>query len=129
MPFDNKEFDSPLIFTPGKEGLRKLAYLLRQQMPAKFEWKYGVVYAESECGTAGCAMGLARFVWPEAAAAIPLLFRGTATDAATVARLFDMPLEVAEDIFFFGYACKSRRHSEIKPVAVADAIDKYLASP
>jgi hypothetical protein len=57
MPFDGTE-------TPALRRAR-LIEVLRSPMPNTWKWDFGVTEEEHECGTAGCALGLARQLWPE----------------------------------------------------------------
>jgi hypothetical protein len=126
MPFDSTPIFDPLTFSPGREGLRKLARLLRHGMPAQFRWDFRTIGAE-ECGTHGCAIGLARAVWPEAREAMP----GKAESwSREVADTFGMSHAKAYEIFFDPTTYR-RRWGEmhlVTPADVADAIEKFLAS-
>lgn len=162
MPFDFKatdqqvEHSTPVLppFATGWQGLRNLAYVLRNPVlwPANYRWNFGFVEAayygkklgfarkhwwsfvqetivddtSSPCGTQGCSIGIGRLVWPE--------FREL-TDRSTehpekIARMFGMPWDRARDIFLvansahYGHKCGN---ADITPGMVADAIDSYLA--
>ena len=65
MPFDGKDGQEPFPYIPGPEGLRMLARALRAPMPEGFGWDFGTKYQNDECGTVGCAMGLAKTLWFE----------------------------------------------------------------
>jgi hypothetical protein len=49
----------------GHERLAELARALdhEEEWRSKIEWDYNVVEMETRCGTAGCAIGLARALW------------------------------------------------------------------
>ncbi len=130
MPFDSapEQADDLLTFSPGREGLRKLATLLRMQMPPRFRWNFMKVRVQdNKCGTVGCAIGLAMTTWPEVASAIPISGSGEkfTDEGSAVARLFNMPVIEAFRIFYSGrlYEC----FGNATPTDVADAIDAYLA--
>lgn len=64
MPFDGKDFDLEIdIYTLRR---RKLCEALRKPMPEgfRFEWVEPNL-AREDCGTVGCARGLAQIVFPE----------------------------------------------------------------
>jgi hypothetical protein len=63
VPLDATGFEAlPRVIVPeSPEGkLRRLITALREPMPDRFEWDFGIVHARRHCGTAGCAMGLAK---------------------------------------------------------------------
>ena len=118
MPFDSTPIFDPLTFSLGREGLRKLSYLLRHpEMWSRFEWNFEYVdgpVTKHDCGTAGCALGLAGLMWPghdrifdfaesekDQAALFPVFYQNY---------IYDKPWE------------------NVMAVDVADAIDRYLAT-
>lgn len=108
-------------FVRGNEGLRQLSKALRGEMPQGFTWDFWVVEAKDfeGCGTVGCALGLARQLWPKE-------FQGVcAADAAH--KNFDMTYEAVRRIFFGRGAYSDAANEEITPAMVADEIDRYLA--
>jgi hypothetical protein len=134
MPFDFKagaperlskgaEQSVPVLppFATGRQGLRNLAYVLRN--PAlwreRHDWFFGLVCVESSCGTSGCAIGIAMSVWPE----IDRLVRSD----ELVTDLFGMSYRDAGRIFFSWASYGKRSPNGITPGMVADAIDAYLA--
>lgn len=122
MPFDlSPEFD-PLVFTPGREGLRKLAWVLRHpETWPKHEWNFGTIYESTSCGTVGCAMGLAAAMWPEHIGARPCT--AILEDALGIPEPALEKLFVSAPTEYYG----GKRFTEIEPKDVADAIDSYLA--
>jgi hypothetical protein len=122
MPFDaTPTIDNPLTFSPGKEGLRKLAYVLRhKELWLKHKWNFMTPFRETECGTVGCALGIARVMWPE-----KIIANGRICEQ--LAAQFDMSPSAASDIFHGGAFTHMEIH-HITPVVVADAIDRYLAT-
>jgi hypothetical protein len=126
MPFDSapQQADDLLTFTPGREGLRKLATLLRMQMPPTFEWDYAYSEITSECGTQGCAFGLCRVMWPESFEKERRGFR-MVTQMAT---RFGLSFDDSRELFQSSYGRESaHKWSNVRPAEVADAIDAYLA--
>lgn len=114
MPFDAMLPEIDLTeLRPGKEGLRQLAYLLRH--PEKWlpghVWNFEEILAHTQCGTVGCAIGIADLQWGK-----------TAVDHEWYG-----PWDEAEDIFDGGnvYDCPA---SAVTPPMVADAIDHFLAT-
>lgn len=130
-------------FAKGLEGLRRLAYVLRHPhlWSPGFKWDFANVEQtvepsrfpkivqrllgiNSHCGTAGCAIGCGRALWPE--------FRDATTanntDATHIARLFEIPYRNAKRIFLSGDAYRVRELRNVTPDDVADAIDAYLTS-
>jgi hypothetical protein len=124
MPFDSTPIFDPLTFSPGREGLRKLSYLLRAEMPAKFRWDYSIPEMRWACGTSGCAFGLCRVVWPHA-------FRPESEDNGymieQMATVFHLPYQDARTLFHSSYGRTAIAWDDVQPSEVADAIDRYLA--
>jgi hypothetical protein len=143
MPFDDNRLPDLRTFTPGREGLRQLSYLLRhpELWPnPDFEWDFHEVYVDrflekkvrigmfrhqivrERCGTKGCALGLVVQMWPECCLA-PIDDANTLSiDAAQ--RWFGMAHDDAKKIFSFnGYG----DDENVTPIDVADAIDEYLS--
>lgn len=131
-----------LSFVPGHEGLRRLAVLLRREMPRDFTWDFSTVCREvtgrfpwsASCGTAGCAIGLARICWPNFPTArlrsINMLANG---DQAIEAAALGMDIDNYRRIFGIGqgeetWIYSNEGHEEVAPAEVADAIDRYLAT-
>lgn len=63
MPFDGKTYREPL--KPGLAGLAQLRDELLKPMPENHRWVFGHVRHEQDCGTSGCAIGLATVLWPK----------------------------------------------------------------
>ena len=135
MPFDIAEFQIPAeseeadpfdyrTFSPGREGLRKLAWVLRhpEVWPKSHRWDFSQVLEKGSCGTAGCAIGVAAMVWP---ASLPF---------ACLSPLCgdDQSLRSEVEHIFLptGQGCHhlyGKSIMEVTPLDVADAIDSYLA--
>ncbi len=116
MPRDVEAF--PEVQTPAlderpdlsKPSLEALAWLLRHLPTELPEWKWDYAniwhYTGPHCGTAGCAIGVARAVWGEK----------YYTDS------FFAPAAAGLEIFDCG-----SRDPRITPTIVAGRIDDYLA--
>lgn len=150
MPFDGtKEEDLTLV--RGREGLRRLALLLRKELPHNFQWDFAVVYHDvnrpldergplglsSDCGTAGCAIGLGIMLSDEFRKHLSLAMVGLGSFQELIAKFFEIPENVAGRIFLdrFGYNSDYFRISwgqshfpVVTPTMVADRIDKYLST-
>lgn len=123
MPFDPTGYNPAPDLTelqPGREGLRQLSYLLRhpEEWPEGHVWDFRTVYRQvlepqerPQCGTVGCAMGLADVKWGESA-------RHSMIED-------QIPYPHYNDLFFrcrvYGVDMEF-----VLPTMVADAIDFYL---
>ena len=144
MPFDATPGlrIADLSFSPGHEGLRRLALLLRQP-PEDFEFHFSFLYSDSNrglinklgrvcfgvrsCGAAGCALGLAYHCWPEfrAEADRGILARSFG-DAAC--KVFGLSHSTVDKLFYIGLSDRlEKKMSAVTPEDVAMAIDEYLA--
>jgi hypothetical protein len=63
MPFDDNTILSYREETP-LDRRRQLIAALRD-LPKEFEWNFAVARGEAECGSQGCALGLASILWPD----------------------------------------------------------------
>ena len=130
MPFDSKTYqDAPVtddpsfdyrVFTPRHDGLRKLAWVLRhpEVWPKGHTWNYNSTIVRHECGTFGCAMGVARLMWPA---------HINDADVVEMGDKFEMLLCDAGAIFYEP-PTYGKTAAEVTPLDVADAIDRYLAA-
>lgn len=140
MPFDPVVTD-PTVFVPGKEGLRRLAMLLRRYRRPGFHWDFPSIlrsaYVGEPCGTFGCALGLAVLTWPEVAVASDfdgetMSFGDGEFDA--VPKLFGITEAEMRTIFYGHPQGGARKNIYGKPISrvtrrdVADAIDRFLAT-
>ena len=101
-----------------RERLAMLAYALRAPMPDGLEFRWHFPRPMPECGTVGCSLGLAKYLW------------GVDTDFA--AETFHMTDGQVSQLFFT-HSMMSRRskHHGRGPLAaadMADAIDRYLTT-
>ena len=111
MPFDSTPIFDRLTFSPGREGLRKLAYVLRHKelWPADHVWNYKC------CGQ--CAMGIANELWSEV----------NGINTFRMSQAFEITESAAIRIFIFARR-SGQQMGDVGPEQVADAIDNYLAS-
>jgi hypothetical protein len=63
MPFDDNTILSYREETP-LDRRRQLIAALRN-LPKEFEWNFVVARKKAECGSQGCALGLASILWPD----------------------------------------------------------------
>jgi hypothetical protein len=63
MPFDDNAILSYREETP-LDRRRQLIAALRN-LPKEFEWNFAVDRKKAECGSQGCALGLASILWPD----------------------------------------------------------------
>ena len=138
MPFDIADFQIPAeakeadpfdyrTFSPGREGLRKLAWVLRhpEVWPGKHMWDFRHVLDRNGCGTVGCAMGVGCLLWPEHFEEAILRTQEAARSIPT-ARLFNISEPEAKALFYSGRGY-GLRMGAVTPAMVASAIDAALA--
>lgn len=118
MPFDPTPVVRPAVSKSGVQlaKLRALEEALRGPMPAKWHWDFREVRIAHPCGSAGCALGLAKHlkILPQTAS-IPFAFR---LPHLTVLKVFgrDAPE-------FYGV----HSMSAVTPLMVADALAAIIA--
>lgn len=114
MPFD---------FMPsnGLHNLYALRDRLLQALPPDFTWDYGYVLRKNDCGSAGCALGLAFETMPAFKALIDQ--QGIHSEFGTAA-LFG--INQTEFNFIFLFVPVGRAVEEITPAEVAARIDQVL---
>lgn len=111
-------------FSPGHEGLRKLAWVLRhpEVWPVTHRWNFLFTLEPRGCGTAGCAIGVASLMWG----------RTIKPEKGTTAMEKPFALSEMDAMLFFSCADPWRLETYNKPADkiipsdVADAIDRYL---
>jgi hypothetical protein len=137
----NVTVDSPASsraapFTPGREGLRRLAFALRhpETWPDGFVWNFS--YCEN------CAMGLACQLWMEDAPNFSDADDEHRAYVSFIAHRLAVPFDDVQSLFlsadwakrtmtkWFGLVKIERKFpfEKITPGMVADAIDRYLAA-
>lgn len=124
MPLDGSTYEvAPDLTTlqSGPEGLRQLAYVLRHRevWPPLHRWHYEHILYPTHCGTAGCAIGIAKLMWPGK-------FPGSQYYIDQAARLFKMERRNADIIFAGAGLGKVEFMAQVTPAMVADEIDRYL---
>lgn len=118
MPLDSTDFvveTKPDLSKPSLEGL---SYALRHLPETLGRWKYIHTIIENDCGTAGCAWGMARRLWPK----------------QTRAKRKNVCSDDADHLFgsgaydrFFTEGAYGILPELVTPQMVADRIDAYLA--
>ena len=116
MPFDINEA-APDI------RRRVLIDALRGKLPEGFEWDFSVVERKAPgCGTAGCAIGLARSLWP--GKRLPIWY-DRPREPARLANFFGIPVSAVEKIFLTSWHYgENVPMSEITPKMVASKLEK-----
>lgn len=129
MPYDGQDFKLPTfdpVLKPGLDGLAQLSEVLRHpELWSRHRWNFSIAFAEDQCGTAGCAFGVKRVLWPE-----PSDFDDTLGNSVAIfmARRFRIEWDEAAALFmnlggFYGV----REMRFVTAPMVADAIDALLA--
>lgn len=126
MPFDGKDY-KPTIkpLQTGLSGLKQLGDALRF-IPQDHKWNFSDAGGPDEqgCGSHGCAIGVARCLWPENNLAL----------SRWIADFFKLPREELAPIFGVLGGGRHRDtypdtpYSDVTPHDVADAIDDYIAT-
>ena len=116
MPFDGKNF-KPTIkpLQTGLAGMRQLADGLRWNIPVDFGWDFADTGIT--CGHNGCAMEVAKCLWPKQVSVGGDLLKIFKIPFNDFERLFGM----RDTILAYG-----KRHENVTPHDVADAIDRYI---
>lgn len=120
MPLDGRNWSrtetetKPDLSKPSLEGL---SWLLRREMPKNHTWNFAISFELTECGTAGCALGVARCIWGTP------IFRNN-----DPWRIFGIPHDEYKKIFHAGASSwYGVPDNCVTPTMVADRIDAYLA--
>lgn len=121
-PFDQFRQDEPelLSYPLNRARLYKLSAALRREMPDDFMWEFDFVLRQKEtssgrCTSAGCALGLARVMFPDF---------DREFDRLSFHELIEMPDDAIEAVFF---DCGPRHEpADITAAIVADRLDAYL---
>lgn len=123
MPFDSlKELETNPDLT--KPSMEALAYVLRHQetWPEGHTWDFAFPLSPTQCGTEGCAWGIAQLLWPE----IVDMHEKAGTIGGSM-EAFGLPSDAAHDIFVAGCGRDPREEPVVTAKDVADRIDDYLA--
>jgi hypothetical protein len=124
--FEKQQETKPDLSKPSVEGL---SYLLRhsEEWP-KHRWNFSRVCDKTDCGTVGCALGVAITKWP---AEMSRELRPDDGYTEAFVRLTGMDQKAANGIFrnwnFIGEGY-GKHNSQITELDVADKIDTYLAA-
>lgn len=103
--------------------LAKLVTALRAEMPEGFTWYFGVISRPTECGSMGCALGLADIVLRDEG--FPL--GKTEDEDEDMAEFFGMDIDLYEatfleaDVYVDHHGATSCR--DVTPAMVADEIE------
>lgn len=108
-----------------KPSLRALAKALRGPMPKGFTWNFGQLCRTDTCGSVGCAIGLAKTLWPKA---FPDLYDDLNATDASVAERFNISVQQVKQLFWIPQLHGQTNYADVTPSMVADTIDKFLAS-
>ena len=122
-------------FARGLKGLENLAIALESEQQWRdkiMSWDFSIEYDNERiegCGAAGCALGLAYFIWPEFTKRAELdtrhrlfqFFRPAAEE------IFDIPTYVAQALFYDSDTYGHRYMKDVEPGEVAAKIREYLA--
>lgn len=111
----------------GLAGLQQVSAQLRN-LPPNHKWDFGRIGGprERDCGSAGCAIGLMRTLWPEQCSLSTSLFGWKCTD-----RIF----ELSGTEVLFGMAASDdgdpsryfgKEYNDVTPHDVANTIDAYI---
>jgi hypothetical protein len=130
MPLDDTNFILPAVkpatFDPvlreGLAGLAQLSEALRHPewwAARNHKWAYRVSLETTGCGTAGCAIGVAKILWPAQAKSVSCLARH---------EFFAIDLPEDHNIFFAVGEETYLPMAQVTPAMVADAIDALLAA-
>ena len=121
MPLDGTNFKPKIKpLETGLAGLKQLGDALRYSVPAGFGWNFTSL-GHYDCGTAGCAMGFMRFMWPS-----------QVTHPGDLRIFTDTGVSENELGAIFGWTQTSKiyshraSHAHVTPADVADAIDVYI---
>lgn len=140
-PISKTAAEEDLSYATGREGLRRLAILLRQPHE-DFAFYFGFLYDKPSrnplkrvarallgvrtCGAAGCALGLAYHCWPQFRAQVDCGIKSQAFAYAAY-NTFSINYTTADNLFYPNLADRlGKRMSAITPEDVAAAIDEYL---
>lgn len=115
MPFDS-------VPQKARDRGYQLVWALRQELPQNFQWNFDVCKAKTDCGFAGCALGLADIIWPKLEI-IEYNVYGSMFDAEKVAEIFGISEEAASYIFD---EISNYYTDHITPQQVADALEAEL---
>lgn len=128
MPFDSlpEPQEQTVVESEGHARLRQLARDLRDRMPANFAWDFAIVTRPHECGTAGCAVGLEMHLRPGFRTSVAFSHAGLWSEK--IAPYFGLDQQTAGDLFFDAGTYGRSSMTRVKPLDVAEAIDRFLTT-
>jgi len=117
MPFDDNTILSYREETP-LDRRRQLIAALRN-LPKEFEWNFAVNRKKAECGSQGCALGLASILWPDRVDAKSPRLREVGSQIG---------LSLVATYHIMGFEGRFARYDRYKVTAamVADALEETL---
>ena len=113
-------FDSTVVEDVTVTRRKQLVEALRDPKLAEHhKWDFSAVGGATRCGSAGCAMGLARTMWSHL---LP--------SSKDIEDWFGLPTAVAVDVFAdpFGRTYGGVELAEVTPLMVADALEATYAN-
>jgi hypothetical protein len=135
MPFDQMPVEPKTLtmlqppYQWGNEKLARLEMLLRNHVDSD-RWRWDFERSIHECGTTGCAMGMAIAYGLTTKPAVP----GISCDAdfhawhASFGMQLGVPDDVSESLFAGPEIYKVPFHDDVTPLMVANAIRRYMTS-
>lgn len=122
MPLDGKIYEAVpdlKVLHKGLLGLRQLSYVLRRpELWSRLTWNFDELLTKLDCGTVGCAIGVAEVVWG----------RRRGDRWPFYAKRFKMTKYDFNNIFLNDCAYAPVPDDEVTPTMVADRIDEYINS-
>jgi|SRR5690348_9251832 len=120
MPLDGnpKVYEAETKPDLSKPSLEGLSYALRHLPETVGRWKYIHTTIENDCGTAGCAWGVARRLWPQETGVHKAISCDECADWLFGDGSYDL---------FFAEGAYRQPPAKVTSKMVADRIDAYLA--
>lgn len=121
MPFDGQNWTAPeakpvdLESLPVDERRRMFCEALRGKMPEGFEWDYAHQYHETNCGSSGCAIGLAQ------------IRTGRQWCGTELGRWLGIGRHAGQECFYRAWRHCGVSYNDVTPSMVADLIEKFAA--
>lgn len=123
MPLDNTNYQQDEKQKARDRGYQ-LVYALRH-LPETHRWNFMYVFHQEECGTAGCAIGLAHTLWPEFEMA-KINDERTHIFWSKSEEILGVSESAAYDMFSTSRAYECHLMTEVTPEMVADKLEEYL---
>lgn len=116
MPFDGRYISTPAM----RRAI--LISALRHPMPPEFTWDYGCFHTRTACGTTGCALGLARTIFPDERRLRRKFWR----PFKAWAEVFGITPKQAGRIFCSRETYHVQKLGDVTPHQVADQLEKVV---